>query len=159
MSTQEETQDKQILPLLDSEKTLPTQIHEVDEKIEWLKSELANIQKQISEAQLDRTMLIKRAKEVVCLDDGNYKIVDIPIYPNKRVDVERLRAIAPEKYEQILSNIRSRLQDEIAAKQDKAGSFVSQSDVKAVIKDKGIIAQVIPEPSAPERWEVSVVKR
>jgi predicted metal-dependent hydrolase len=160
MTTEEERlTTAEVLPMLDSEKNLPTQIHELDEKIEWLQGELANIQKQIADTTVDRNLLIRRAKEIPRLDDGMYKIVDIPIYPKKRVDVEILRRDYKDKYDKIIGNIRERLKDKIDSELDKAETFISQADVKSVCNDKVVLMRVIPEPTVPERYEVSVVKR
>jgi hypothetical protein len=160
MTTEEERLTTcEVLPMLDSEKNLPTQIHELDEKIEWLQGELANIQTQIADTAVDRNLLIRRAKEIPRLDDGVYKIVDIPIYPKKHVDVTILKTEYPDKFDQILSNIRERIKDKINSEIDKAQTSISQADVKAVIRDKMALMRIIPEPSEPERFEVSVVKR
>ena len=37
------------LPALESEKTLPTQVHELDERIEFLKKEIDNLKIQMAE--------------------------------------------------------------------------------------------------------------
>jgi predicted metal-dependent hydrolase len=160
MTTEEERLTTcEVLPMLDSERNLPTQIHELDEKIEWLQGELANIQTQIADTAVDRNLLIRRAREIPRLDDGVYKIVDIPIYPKKHVDVTVLKERFSDKYDQILSNIRERIKDKINAEMDKAAVSISQADVKAVVRDKFALMQIIPEPTEPERYEVSVVKR
>ncbi len=159
MTTSEELQSQIVLPQLESEKTLPTQIHEIDEKIAWLNSEITNITKQISEARIDRDLLIKRAKEIVCLDDGKYKIVEVPVYPKKRVNVEVLKRDYPDKLKRILANIAERIKDKAEQEVLKSENFISQSDVKSVVRDKTALAKIIPEQTEPERYETTVVKR
>ena len=146
------------LPALESEKTLPTQVHELDERIEFLKKEIDNLQIQMAEANFDRKRLVTRAKEIVALDDGRWKLIDVPVYPKKRVNVEALRHFE-EKYELILANIRERLRDKVTAEMNKAESFISQADVNAVIRDRATLDLVIPEPTEPDHYETVVVAR
>jgi hypothetical protein len=75
------------------------------------------------------------------------------------VDVAVLKERFSDKYDQILANIRERIKDKINAEMDKAAVSISQADVKAVVRDKFALMQIIPEPTEPERYEVSVVKR
>jgi hypothetical protein len=113
---------------------------------------------EIASVEADRLALFKRAKEINVVMDEHYKIVEVPIYPKKRVDVERLKRY-PEKYALIVQNIQSKIKDKAEMEIRKADVYISQADVKAVVKDKSILAMVIPEQGEPERWEPEVVKR
>jgi len=113
---------------------------------------------EIASVEADRLALFKRAKEINVVMDDHYKIVEVPIYPKKRVDVERLKRY-PEKYALIVQNIQSKIKDKAEMEIRKADVYISQADVKAVVKDKSILAVVIPEPMEVERWETEVVKR
>lgn len=159
MPTSDERLDKTVLPILDCEKNLPTQIHEVDEKIKWLESEVENLNKQIAETTIDRETLIKRAKEVNRLDDGKYKMIEVPVYPKKRVAVDILKRDYEDKYKLILANISERIKDKAAQEALKAESFISQSDVKSVVRDKTALMRIIPEVSEPDHFEINVVER
>ena len=151
--------EKETLPASPSEQTLPTTIANTDTHIKLLKENLLHLQQQIADAESDRVIMLKRAKELNITDDGAYKIIEVPVYPKKKVDVEMLKKLEPNRYEQILSNIRSRIQDKINGEMDKAEGFVSQADVKSVIRDKAVLARIIPEPKEPIGYEVNVVRR
>jgi len=147
------------LPTQDIDLIIPTRVAELDSNLSIAKDQLALMESRIREMELDRNTLLVRAKELNITDDGRYKIIEIPIYPKKKVDVKKLQQLEPDRYKQILANIRSRIQDKINAEIDKAETFISQADVKSVIRDKHILAMVIPEPSEPIGYTVSVVKR
>jgi len=147
------------LPTQDIDLIIPTRVAELDSNLSIAKDQLALMESRIREMELDRNTLLVRAKELNITDDGRYKIIEIPIYPKKKVDVKKLQQLEPDRYKQILANIRSRIQDKINAEIDKAETFISQADVKSVIRDKAILAMVIPEPSEPIGYTVSVVKR
>jgi hypothetical protein len=150
--------EKEMLPVGDEDKTLPTKIYEIDEHIRFLHDQLAILSDQFDSAKQDRLALIARAKECHITDDGRYKIVEIPIYPKKRVDVTVLKKYQ-DKYALIVANIKSRIQDKAAMEIEKADVVISQADVKAVVRDKALLSMIIPEPSEPERYETTVVRR
>ena len=151
--------EKETLPADAMDMLIPTQVSKLDIHISFLKENLLHLEAQIKDAEFDRTELLKRAKDLNITDDGTYKIIETPVYPKKRVDVEKLKKLEPDRYKQILANIRSRIQDKINAEIDKADGFISQADVKSVIRDKAVLAMVIPEPSEPIGYETSVVRR
>lgn len=117
------------------------------------------MQAEIAQQQIERESLLKRAKECSISEDDNYRLVDVPIYDKKRVNVEILKTNYSDKYERILENIKLRIQDKALSDVAKAANFISQADVKVVIREKEILAIVIPEPTVPIRWEVEVVKK
>ena len=151
--------EKETLPISELELTIPTQISVIDTDIVFIKKTITDLQAQLSDKESDRNALLARAKEMGITTDKEWKIIEVPIYPKKRVDVEKLKHLEPDRYNQILANIRSRIQDKINAEIDKAAGFISQADVKSVIRDKGILAMVIPEPKEPIGYETSVVRR
>lgn len=150
--------EKETLPVGDEDRILPTRIAKMEQHIAFLNEQRAQIDEQIRMAEFDRNAMIARAKECHITTDSEYKILEVPIYPKKRVDVERLKQY-PDKYSKILANIAERIKDKAASEAAKAETFISQSDVKAVIRDKGILAMVIPETSEPTGYETKVVKR
>jgi hypothetical protein len=150
--------EKETLPVDDMDKRIPTRVAELDTHIQFLRENLDRLQMQIDSAVMDRAALLKRAKECSITDDGNYKIVEIPLYPKKRVDVETLKKYQ-DKYNLIVANIKSRISDRAAAEITKADTFISQADVKAVIRDKAVLSMVIPEPTEIVGYEINVVKR
>jgi hypothetical protein len=147
------------LPTQDIDLIIPTRVAELDSNLSIAKDQLALMESRIREMELDRNTLLVRAKELNITTDANYKIVEIPVYPKKKVDVKKLQQLEPDRYKQILANIRSRIQDKINAEIDKAEVFISQADVKSVIRDKNILAMIIPEPTEPIGYEISVVRR
>lgn len=146
------------LPPDESDLAIPTRIAQIDEHKKFLESQIVALQDSIAQSMVERGELLKRSKELRIFEDANYKIVEIPIYPKKRVDVETLKKYS-DKYQQILSNIASRIKDKAEMESKKAESFISQADVKAVIRDKATLAMVIPEVSEPSGWEISLVKK
>jgi hypothetical protein len=159
MTTQEERESIEILPPLESEKNLPSQIHEIDERIQWLNDELANIGQQIAESKIVRESMIRRAKEVKITDDGRWVITDIPVFDKKRVDVTILKDISPYTYTRVIKNIQDKIQEDADSKKQKAETFISQADLKAVTKDKDVLSKVIVTPKEPLRIETVVVKK
>lgn len=147
------------LPASDVDLIIPTRVAELDSNLAIAKEQLAIMESRIHEMELDRSILISRAKELSITTDANWKIIEIPVYAKKKVDVKKLQALEPDRYKQILGNIRARIQDKINAEIDKAETFISQADVKSVIRDKAILAMVIPEPTEPIGYEISVVRR
>jgi len=147
------------LPKQDIDLIIPTRVAELDSNLQIMKEQLELMESRIREMEVDRNTLLMRAKELAITDDGKYKIIEIPIYAKKKVDVKKLQQLEPDRYKQILANIRSRIQDKINAEIDKAESFISQADVKSVIRDKVVLSMVIPEPTEPIGYTVNVVKR
>ena len=147
------------LPTQDIDLIIPTRVAELDSNIRLAKEAIATMEARLHDMEVDRNIMLKRAKELAITTDAQWKIIEIPIYPKKKVDVAKLKQLAPDRFGQIIDNIRARLVDKITAEQAKAESFISQADVKAVIRDKAMLAMIIPEPSEPIGYEVSVVKR
>jgi hypothetical protein len=152
-------QEKEILPADDSDRIIPTRIAKLDTHIAFLDDQISRLNEEIRNTRIDRDLLISRAKELHITTDKEYKIIEVPVYEKKRVDIEALKRMAADKYALIIANISAKLEDDIAAKKAKAATFISQADVKAVIKDKAVLAQVIPEPKEPSGYNVTVVKR
>jgi len=152
-------QELETLPADDSDLIIPTRLSQIDSDIAFIKDNIANMQEQLQSKESDRAMLIKRAQELHITTDKEWKIIECPVYAKKKVDVERLKKLEPERYNQILANIRSRIQDKINGEMDKADGFISQADVKSVIRDKGVLAMVIPEPAEPIGYNFTVVRR
>ena len=146
------------LPADESDLSIPTRLAKGDAHRKFLESQIAALQESISQSLVEREELLQRAKTLRICEDANYKIVEVPIYPKKRVDVNALKRF-PDKYQLILANISSRIKDKAEMESQKAESFISQSDVKAVIRDKATLAMVIPEVSEPSGWEISLVKK
>ena len=155
----ENIRDKELVPADENDRLIPTRVFNIDEYITFLYKNKTEIEKQIRDAELDRNTMLVRAKELNIVTDPEYKIVEVPIYAKKKVNVELLKKLEPDRYVQIITNICSRLSDKLRAEQDKVETFISQADVKAVIIDKGLLAQIIPEPSEPIGFETAVVKR
>lgn len=141
------------------DETLPTQIAKQETHIKFLKDQHEIMIRQIAEAELQRELLIKRAKEVRVFEDKEYKIVEVPVYPKKSVDVEALKRLAPDKHQLIVANLTSKAQDKIKIQLEKIQVFIAQADVKAVISDKVLLAQIIPEQTVPTGFEISIVKK
>ena len=147
------------LPKQDIDLIIPTRVAELDSNLMIAKEQLELMESRIREMESDRNTLLLRAKELAITTDANWKIIEIPVYAKKKVDVKKLQQLEPDRYKQILANIRSRIQDKINAEIDKAETFISQADVKSVIRDKVVLSMVIPEPTEPIGYTVSVVKR
>ena len=147
------------LPKSDIDLIIPSKVAELDSHLAIAKEQLAMMESRIREMEVDRNTLLVRAKELAITTDAHWKIVEVPIYAKKKVDVRKLQQLEPDRYKQILSNIRSRIQDKINAEIDKAETFISQADVKSVIRDKAVLSLVIPEPTEPIGFTTSVVRR
>jgi hypothetical protein len=155
----ENPREQETLPVGDEDRTIPTRVHEKDVHIAFLNDQRDQISRQIAEAEIDRRELLKRAKECHITTDAEYKIVEIPVYPNKHVDIEALKRLAPDKYNLIVQNLTSIAMDKLKEQMAKIQVKVAQADVKAVVKNKVLLAQIIPEPKEPTGYEISVVKR
>jgi len=150
--------ERETLPKSDSDLTIPTKVADLEIHITYLNDQIKILQGEVALAEVDKAALLKRAKEVHVVEDSQYKIVEVPVYPKKRVDVERLKRYK-DKYDLIIQNIRSRIADKADSDLQKADVFISQADVKAVIRDKATLAMVIPEQTNVERWETTIVKK
>ena len=151
--------EKEVLPKGPEDEIIPTRIAKIDQHVKFLNDQISALQKEVSEQTLERDMLLARAKEVRVFEDAEYKIVDIPIFPKKHVDVEALKRLAPEKHALIIQNLTSKAQDKLREQMAKVQVSIAQVDVRAVISDKVLLAQIIPEPTTPVGWNVSVVKK
>jgi len=151
--------EKETLPVCDEDRAIPTKIAKLDTHIKYLRTQLAAMEFEISEREMDRKMLFARAKECNITTDDSYKIVEVPIYPKKKVDIELLKKNYEEKYNLILANKQSAFEDAMKAEKDKLALGITQADLKAVVKGKADLAMLIPPQKVPERYEVSVVKR
>lgn len=147
------------IPVGDEDRIIPTRLAKIKDHMDFLDKEIAAMIRMKADSQIDFDLLVKRAKECNVTTDEDWKIVEAPVYPKKRVDVEKLKHIAPDKYDLIIANIQSRISDKIESEMGKAATFISQSDVKTVIRDKAVLAMVIPEPSEIVGYEISLVKR
>jgi predicted ATP-grasp superfamily ATP-dependent carboligase len=153
------TADENLNEVQPEDYEIPTQIHDSDEKIKRYYSQISEIQKLISEETVFKNRLLQRAKQFHISNDKNYKIIEIPIYGDRCVDIPRLKQLITfEDYRKILKNIEERLNQKYVEGVKKSEEFISQSDVKAVVKDKVILMQVIVTPSEPERYEISITK-
>ena len=161
MSTAEERIELKTEPLPrgPEDENIPTQIARIDTHMNFLANQLLAIQDQIGSAEVERTALLSRARELHITEDKEYKIVQEPVYPKKQVDVEALKRLAPDKHTLIVANLTSKAQDKIKAQLEKIQVFIAQSDVKAVISDKVLLAQIIPEPKEPIGYKVILVKK
>lgn len=157
--TLDNIREKEILPKGPEDETIPTQIAKLDQHAEFLTSQLNALQQELSELSGDRERLLARAREVHVYEDPDYRLVDVPVFPKKHVDVEALKRLAPDKHALIINNLTSKAQDKLKEQMAKIQVSVAQSDVKAVISDKALLAQIIPEPTTPIGWNVSVVKK
>lgn len=151
--------EKETLPRGPEDDIIPTRIAKLDEHADFLESQMDALKKEIEMIDVERTMLLNRAKELGITEDFEYKIVQEPVYPKKHVDVEVLKRLANDKYLLIQQNIYSRVQDKVSAEVQKMMTYISQADVKAVIHDKGLLAQIIPEPKEPDGYKTIIVKK
>lgn len=155
----ENISEKEILPVGDEDMILPTRIARQEAHIRFLNDQLAELTHQIRDAEFDRSAMITRAKEVRVFEDTDYKIIEVPVYPKKSVDVDALKRISPEKHAIIVANLTEKAKDKLKAQLEKVQVFISQADVKAVISDKVLLAQIIPEQTVPSGFETSIVKK
>jgi hypothetical protein len=151
--------EKETLPRGPEDDIIPTRIAKLDEHADFLESQMDALKKEIEMIDVERTMLLNRAKELGITEDFEYKIVQEPVYPKKHVDVEVFKSIAPERYNLVVAAIHARLKDKMDAEIAKANSFISQSDVKAVVREKGMLAQIIPEPKEPSGYKTIIVRK
>ena len=155
----ENIHENEVLPRGPEDAIIPSRVSTIDRKIAELREEAARIQCAIGELTLDRAMLLIRAKEVGVTEDAYCKILYIPIYPNRKVDAAVFKAIAPDKFDLACRNVLAKIEDKFKAEKERVGISFTHADVKALISDRAILARVIPEPTTPSGYEVSVVKK
>ena len=147
------------LPASDLDLIIPTQVAELDLILATAKEQLAMMESRIREIESDRNILLSRAKELHITDDGKYKIIEVPVYPKKKVDVGLLKKNYEEKYDLIIANRESTYKDKLEIEREKILTDITQADLKAVVKDKAVLAMLIPEQKIPVRCDITVVKR
>ena len=155
----DDIRELETVPACDLDFAIPSRVAELDANLLIAKEALEMMEARIREMELDRNALLVRAKDLAITTDANYKIIESPVYAKKKVDVRKLQQLDPDRYKQILANIRSRIQDKINAEIDKAETFISQTDIKSIIRDKAILAMVIPENTEILGYVTSVVRR
>ena len=151
--------EKETLPVGIDDHDLPTRIAKQDEHVKFLREQHEILIRTIAEAEIDRDLLIKRAKEVCILEDDKYKLVDEPVYPKKHVDVEVLKKLCPTEHAQIVANLTAKAQQKLQDQMAKIQVTISQADVKAIIGSKSLLVQIIPEPKEPSYYNTVVVKK
>jgi hypothetical protein len=159
MTMLENINEAEVLPRGPEDDVIPTRIAKLNEHRKYLESTIATLQKEISGNDVEIHSLLKRAKDLNIAEDLEYKIVSIPHYPNKKVDVEVLKRLAPDKHEKIVANLTEIAQDKLKAQMEKIQVSITQDAVKAFIKDKMLLTQIIPEQTVPDRYDVSVVRK
>ena len=115
------------LPADESDLLIPTRLAQNKEHREFLESQILALKDSIAQSLVESEELLQRAKSLRIFEDSNYKIVEVPVYPKKRVDVDALKKFS-DKYQQILSNIASRIKDKAEMESQKAELFISQAD-------------------------------
>ena len=138
---------------------LPTRIAAKTEQIAELRKRADALMHEIAERSVELKELTDSAFHLGVYEDGNYKIVRVPVYPRKSVDVGILERIYPEYHSRIVENVKVKIESDMAGKISRIGEYITQADVKAVVKDAGILAVVIPQPSNPDHYDISVVKK
>lgn len=151
--------EKETLPISDQDLTIPTRVSQIDTDIVFIQKTIADLQSQLNDKISDRNTLLARAKDMHITTDKEWKIVEVPVYPKKHVDVELLKKQYKEKYDLIIANRESTYRDKLDAERSKILTDITQADLKAVVKDKGLLAMLIPEQTIPKQIEYSVVKR
>lgn len=155
----EDIREVETLPRGPEDDVIPTRIAKLNEHRKYLESTIDALKKEISGGDVEIHSLLKRAKELNIVEDLEYRIMSIPHYPNKHVDVEALKRLAPDKHEKIVANLTEIAQDKLKAQMEKIQVSITQDAVKAFIKDKALLVQIIPEQTVPDRYDVSVVRK
>ena len=151
--------NKETLPKGPEDEIIPTRIAAIEEHEKYLQKHIADLNAELSRAASEKDMLLKRAEELGISEDMEYRIVKVPVYPKKRVDVEWLKQNVPDAYDRIVGNILARIQEKAAADRERSAMFIAQADVKAVIRDKSTLAMAIPEPKEPDGFVISIVRK
>ena len=151
--------EKEVIPKGQEDENIPTRIARLDAHADFLYNQMDALKKEIEMVDVDRAMLISRAKELNITEDSAYKIISEPIYPKKHVDVEILKKLAPAEHASIVANLTKKAQDKLQEQMQKITVSISQADVKAVIGSKTLLAQIIPEPKEPSGFKTVIVKK
>lgn len=151
--------NKETLPKGPEDEIIPTRIAAIEEHEKYLQKHIVDLNAELSRAASEKDMLLKRAEELGISEDMEYRIVKVPVYPKKRVDVEWLKQNVPDAYDRIVGNILVRIQERAAADRERSAMFIAQADVKAVIRDKSTLAMAIPEPKEPDGFVISIVRK
>lgn len=155
----ENIQMKEVLPKGKEDENLPTQIHKLDMHADFIHDQLDVLQRELSGIDVERVRLINRARELHITTDKEYKIIDEPVYPKKHVDVEALKRLAPADYDRIVDALTKKAIEKMQEQMQKVQVQIAQSDVKAFIANKAMLAQIIPEPKEPSGYKTIIVKR
>ena len=151
--------EKETLPKGPEDENIPTRIARLDAHVDFLYNQMEALKKEIEMIDVDRAMLIARAKELNITEDSAYKIISEPIYPKNHVDVEILKKLAPAEHASIVANLTKKAQDKLQEQMQKITVSISQADVKAVIGSKALLAQIIPEPREPSGFKTVIIKK
>lgn len=141
------------------DRTLPTQIHFIDGQIEDLDRQIEILKERQQKLAEDREGLLQHAVETCILEDDFYRIVPTPVYGNKTVDIAILEAHYPDQLDRIRGNLKAAAEEKMKAQLEKAGTFIAQSDVKAVIKGKKDLDRIIHAPADPVRTDYVLVAK
>lgn len=159
----ENIREREVLPKGPEDETIPTKIHELDLRADFIHDQMDALQRELQEMDVERVRLINRARELHICEDMQFKIVEEPIFPKKHVDIEALKCLAPDAYTKIVANLVSKAREKAREKFEeqmaKTSVSVAQADVKAVIASKSLLAQIIPEPKEPSGWRTVIVKK
>jgi predicted metal-dependent hydrolase len=155
----ENIQIREVLPKSVEDETIPTKIHEIDTHMNFLHDQMDRLKREIEENDVERVRLLNRARELYITTDNNYKIVEVPIYPQKHVDVEALKRLAPADYDKIVDALTKKTIEKMQEQMKQVQVKISQADVRARIASKALLAQIIPEPTVPSGWNTVIVKR
>jgi predicted metal-dependent hydrolase len=159
MTMLENIHEKENLPRGPEDDVIPTRIAKLNEHRKYLEQQIDTLKRDIAGVDVDVRLLLGRAKELHIAEDLEYKIIEIPHYPNKHVDVEALKRLAPDRYNSIVANLTEIAKDKLKAQMEKIQVSIAQSDVKAAIRDKALLVQIIPEQTTPDRYDISVVRK
>ena len=155
----ENIREPEVLPKGPEDEVIPTRIHEIDMRCDFIHDQMDALQRELQEADVERIRLINRAREVHIMEDFEYKIIEEPIYPKKHVDVEAFKRLAPTEHDQVVANLTKKATEKLQEQIQKIAVSISQADVKAVIASKGLLAQIIPEPKEPSGYRTVIVKK
>ncbi|GEM_PF-4385798 len=135
------------------DRTIPTQIHFIDGQIEDLENQITILREKQQKLTEDREGLLQHAVETCILEDDFYRIVPTPVYGNKTVDIAILEQHYPDQLTRIRENLKAAAEEKMKAQLEKAGTFIAQSDVKAIIKGKKDLDRIIHAPADPVRTD------
>ena len=137
-----------------SDDLLPTQVKQLDDLIARQLEVIRLETELLSEYRERRKETVDRAIKLVRMEDNQYCIVPIAVYPRNTVLVDILKTNYPNEYATIC-----KLQtDDLQEKLSHVGEKVGIGEVKAVVKDKGRQAILI-KPSGEPTYEYEVVAK